>query len=72
MKVKLTLSGPQAEALRRLDGQVIPGRGGVHPSTWRALEKLGLVRRQDDEDGTRWLLTAEGQDVARRLRGGPA
>lgn len=68
MKVKLSLSEPQAYALRRLDG--MPGTAGVAAQTWRALERLLLVRREEDEDGVRWALTASGRDVARRLRNG--
>jgi hypothetical protein len=69
MRVRVaSLSERQAEALRRLDGEVIAGRGGVAPNTWRSLEGLGLVSRHDDEDGTRWLLTADGEYAARQLR----
>lgn len=70
MRVHLaSLTDRQAEALRRLDGEVIAGRGGVATNTWRSLERLGLVSQHDDEDGTRWLLTADGEYAARRLRG---
>lgn len=70
MKLSIELTDAQAYALRRLDGE--PGSSGVNPATWRVLERLLLVRRHDDADGTRWLLTDDGRDIARRLRTGGA
>jgi hypothetical protein len=67
VKLTIKLSEAQAHALLRLDGE--PG-SGVAPQTWQALIRLGLVRQQDDADGTRWYLTDDGRDIARRLRAG--
>jgi hypothetical protein len=68
VKLTIKLSEVQAHALRRLDGE--PGSVGIHPQTWRVLERLLLVRRHEDADGVRWYLTDDGRDIARRLRAG--
>ena len=65
----MKLAKRQQEALRRLNGEFVPGAKMTLPQTMRALQARGLVRYGMNVT-MGWQLTAAGKVEAEKLRGG--